>query len=121
MSETRELSLGGAFKQIAQRMADRLTTIGNVEDLHVLINHGRGARREVEELQPLYQQLGGEAINSPVAASGFSRDIESALEHVNLALGQAANFEEVRARLTIALILGTEVANDLRGQVHGGA
>lgn len=120
MSETRGLSLGAALKQIAQRMADRLTVIGNVEDLHVLINHGRGARREVEELQRLYLQLGGDAINNPVAATGFSRDIESALEQVSLALGRAATFEEIRARLTIALILGTEVANDLRGQVHSG-
>jgi UDP-N-acetylglucosamine:LPS N-acetylglucosamine transferase len=118
MSETRGLSLGAALKQIAQRMADRLTAIGNVEDLHVLINHGRGARRELEELQRLYSQFGGDAINNPVAATGFSRDIESALDQASLALGRAATFEEIRERLTIALILGTEVANDLRGQVH---
>lgn len=120
MSETWELSLGAAFKQIAQRMAERLTTIGNVEDLHVLVNHGRGARREVEELQRLYQQLGEDAINNPAAAAGFASDIASALEQINRALSQAAGFEEIRARLTIALILGTEVANELRQQVHGG-
>lgn len=120
MSETQELSPGATLKQIAQRMAERLTTIGNVEDLHVLINHGRGARREVEELQRLYLQLGGDAIKNPVAATGFSSDIESALGQISLALGQASTFEEIRARLTIALILGTEVANDLRRQVTGG-
>lgn len=119
MSETGELSLGAAFKQIAQRMADRLTAIGNVEDLHVLIDHGRGARREIAELQWLYLQLGGDAINNPVAATGFSSDIESALEQVGLALGRATAFEEIRARLTIALILGTETANDLRRQLPG--
>ena len=121
MSETGELSLGAAFKQVAQRMAERLTAIGNVQDLHVLIDHGRGARREVEELQWLYLQLGGDGSDNPVAATGFSGDIESAREQVSLALGRSTTFEEIRARLTIALILGTEAANDLRRQVTGGA
>jgi hypothetical protein len=120
MSQPQKQTLSSTFKNIAQQMADELTAIEGVEDLHVLVNHGRGVRREVEELRMLCLELGDTLLEDPVAAAAFSGDLDAALEQVELSQGQVTTMEEMRARLSIALMLGTEVANDLREQYLGG-
>jgi hypothetical protein len=114
MSGPQKQTLRSTFQNVAQRMADELTEIQAVQDLHVLVDHSRGVRREVEELRMLYLELGDTVLEDPVVAAAFSGDLDAALEQVELAQGQATTMEEMRARLSIALILGTEVANDLR-------